>query len=81
MFELIKVLFGVSESKYLAISEEKISSLKKAEVAFFASLREDSECFRDVIDISDSPEVLGIMEERFDKVISAFILSKISESR
>ncbi|HGI4313289.1 TPA: hypothetical protein ACJSR8_000655 [Streptococcus agalactiae] len=42
MLGLIKGLFGVSESKNLEISDKKISSLNKVEVAFFASLREDS---------------------------------------
>lgn len=67
MLGLIKGLFGVSESKNLEISDKKISSLNKVEVAFFASLREDSECFRDLIDITDSPEVLSVIEERLDK--------------
>lgn len=76
MLELMKELFGVSESKYLETSDEKISSLNRVEVAFFASLREDSEFFRDLIDISDSPEVLSTIEKRFDKSIVDFILSK-----
>ncbi|WP_242258308.1 hypothetical protein [Streptococcus thoraltensis] len=72
MFGFIKALVGVSESKYLDISDEKIESLNKAEVAFFASLREDSECFRDLIIMSDSPIVLGLIEERLDKVIGDY---------
>lgn len=76
MFELMKELFGVSKSKYLETSDEKISSLNRVEIAFFASLREDSECFRNLIDISDSPEILRVIEERFDKSIVDFILSK-----
>lgn len=73
MFGFIKVLLGVSESKYLDISDEKIASLNRAEVAFFASLREDSECFKDLIIMSDSPIVLELIEERLDKVIGDYI--------
>ncbi|NQI85499.1 hypothetical protein [Streptococcus suis] len=56
------------------ISEEKIESLKIAEVAFFASLREDMECFRDLIDIVESPEMVKIIEERLDKGKYSLIL-------
>ncbi|WP_161605734.1 hypothetical protein [Streptococcus suis] len=56
------------------ISEEKIESLKIAEVAFFASLREDMECFRDLIDIVESPEMVKIIEERLDKGEYSLIL-------
>ena len=73
MIRFIKALLGISELKSLDVSDEKIASLNKAEVAFFASLREDSECFRDLIIMSDSPIVLELIEERFDKVISDFI--------
>lgn len=67
MLECIKGLLGVSESRYSVTRDEKIESLKIAEVAFFASLREEIECFNDLIDITDSPEVLDIIEEHLDK--------------
>lgn len=75
MLRFIKELLGDSESKYLEISNERLESLNKAEVTFFANLREDSECFSDLIGKINSPEMLLIIEDRFDKIIDDFILS------
>lgn len=74
--ESIKALFLTSESKYREISDEKVESLNIAELDFFANFREDIECFRDLIVIADTPEMVSIIDERLSKSRYDFILSQ-----
>ncbi|MEX2803866.1 hypothetical protein AB3329_01930 [Streptococcus sp. H31] len=76
MLESIKALFLTSESKYREMSDERIESLKIAELDFFANLREDIECLRDLIGIVDTPETIAIVDEKLSKPRYDFILSQ-----
>ncbi|MFS1664115.1 hypothetical protein [Streptococcus sp. zg-JUN1979] len=62
------ISLSVSDFERLeSLSKEKIESLSIEEVAFFASLREEIELLRDLINIVESPEEIDFIEEYLDK--------------
>lgn len=76
MLDAVKRLLGKSDEKYSEISDEKLESLNIARLAFFANLREDIEFLRDLINITDAPEIDKLIEDRLSRPGYNAILSK-----
>lgn len=76
MYEAMKKFSGHSDEKCSELSAEKLESLAIARLGFFANLREEIEFLRDLITITDTPEIYKMVEDRLDRPGYDFILSK-----